>query len=334
MAGVDSRRVRRAIRLIAAAVGALLLAVGVLSLPSVAQADPAHPTSLVITAVDSSGGLSTASGFLTVLTTNDPVVGATITLTVNGGVVGSAITGADGSFALSFASPAPGSYVIKAKFDGDALSGPATTTFPFTIEQPKSDTTVAVTLDSDSVEPGSVIGVSGTLTNAAGGPVDMAQVNVTCSWGGGASMAVTGADGTFETSVSLPDSAGGPSSVTVTVTFDGDDVYNGNSGQAVVAVVAAPPETTAPAESEPTAEATATSTKPSATQTAVSTPSMVASLDPAFAAEGGLLLSVLGGVAAAGVIALIAIGIISNQRHRLATGEQRGFGSDFGKHEH
>lgn len=329
---------RRIFGRVVQAVGVMVVLAAGLALPVAAQADPGptQVTHMAITSAQSDGTTATVTGQLSAAVTGLAVPGALVTLSISGASVTSGVTGPDGGFSLTFPSPAPGNYTVRARFDGETDWGPANTSANLSVPRLKVNTSLKITPDSDSVTAGADIGVSGVLVDAAGQPVDSAMVSLSCSWGCDPATAVTDTDGSFETAVTLSETAS-HNSVTLTVSFGGDDIFNPCTGKADIAVGEAPTEPT----DSPTAEPPAPSSQsagangtPSASQTDSLGPLTVASLDPAFAAEGSLILSVLAGVAATSVVILIAVGIISNQRHRLAAGEQRGFGSDFGKHEH
>ncbi|MDR0489387.1 MAG: Ig-like domain-containing protein [Propionibacteriaceae bacterium] len=263
---------------------------------------------------------------------------SSISLTISLGSVGqaTAVTAGDGSYSARFPRPAPATYTVKAAWGGNSLYAASSGSASVIVGVPaKTKTAMSMDISPTEVLPGGVVTISGFVAGG-GRPIVSAMVSLTTTYGGLDPIAVTNGDGYFESSMSIPEEEGFPSSFSVTAVFPGDSVYEGSNAKVSGTIQTPPP---APTE-EPTEETTSTST-PSAiqTDTAKNKPDAIMStFGPSDAvALGGehmVLVEILFLVVAfVAVGTLLILGIISHSKKALERGERRGFGSDFGKEE-
>ncbi len=182
------------------------------------------PTGTAGQAVDITGNLST----------NPPIPGRTINVSVDGTNVGSAVTNGDGNYTLNYAIPADtavGAHAIQADFAGDGSYNPSSANGTLTV---MSDTTVTVAPATG--KPGQSVALSATLTaNNTGGPLSGKTLDFSVD-GTSVGSGVTDPTGTATANYTVDDAA---TSRTITAAFAGDADYNPSSGNGTLTVVPA-----------------------------------------------------------------------------------------------
>jgi hypothetical protein len=268
-----------------------------------------------------------------------PVGSMSVSIYLDDGFDTIVMTSGDGSFIYSMALPEPGNHTVRAATVGNEQYESARDTDSFRIDQPsKAETTLTVTLDPPEAEPGDRIQITGQL-EAAGAGVSGTLVSLETSFGEIVAMVPTGEQGQFTTLLTLPASTEFPPSFTVTVSYAGDNVYEGSTNQAAGAIVApAPPppptaaETSASASSQPGASSSAGATGSVTSSRAPTTGTEQTVTGPAQGRPAMEYVSIaFFTVALIGVGALVILGLVSHDRKKLARDERRGFGTDFGQ---
>jgi|GEM_PF-1574718 len=317
-----------------AAVTALLLlilgAMGLAGSPR-AHADPAALSQTRLTVDDT--GTDSTTGYVSGSvrsSSGDPVSGLYISVYLNDSLACNAVTDGSGRFSCSFARPAPGNYSVSAVWAGDSENGAARGTSSLTVSAVNRGTSLSLSLDPVQATTGDAVTVAGLL-NSDSGPISGAVINLSTSYGDIQAKTATSADGTFTARVTFPDSDTTPSSFTVTASFGGDSVFkpstNTASGSLASRPTAAPLDTAAPTATAPALPASNNGT-PSPSAAGAMTPANTSgSSSPLAAVEIIFFL-----VALVGAGALLVVGLISHQTTKLARGERRGFGTDFGQH--
>ncbi len=168
------------------------------------------------------------------LSTNPPIPGRTIDVSVDGSNVGSAVTDGDGNYTLNYAIPAGmavGAHALQADFAGDGSYNPSSATGTLSV---MSDTTVTVAPAAG--KPGLTAALNATLTaNNTGGPLSGKTLDFAVD-GTAVGSAVTDGTGTATVNVVVDDSS---TSKTITADFAGDADYNPSSGNGTLTVVPA-----------------------------------------------------------------------------------------------
>ncbi len=182
--------------------------------------------------VDSKTGTAGHSVDLTGnLSTNPPVVGRTVEISVNGTPVGSAVTNASGNYAFAYAIPsatAVGDYAVHAAFAGDDNYNPSAGDGTLTVT---SDTTITVA--DRTGKPGQTVSLSATLTASnTGSPLAGRTLQFAVD-GTGVGSAPTDGTGAASVSYGIPEGAG---SRTIQVSFAGEAQYNASSGTGTLTV--------------------------------------------------------------------------------------------------
>jgi hypothetical protein len=254
------------------------------------------------------------------------ISGLPLTVALNDAAVGTTVTGPDGSYSYSGSRPQPSSYVVRVSWAGDSRYAAKAGVTQITVNPAsKAATSLTLTLDPPEAEPGASVGISGQLLSG-GAPLGSALVSLAADQGDIDAMAVTAVDGTFSAMVVLPEGQV-PAQYTVTATYAGDDVYEASKGQAVGTITTPPtPAETPPAAADPVPTPAATPTT-----TATPTPAIAAARPAGTSASMEIVRVAFFTVAIVAAGALLILAIISNARKRLARGERRGFGTDFGK---
>jgi 6-phosphogluconolactonase (cycloisomerase 2 family) len=175
---------------------------------NVTVAQPAT-TTLAVAAGNATYGASTATLSATLSTSGGPLAGETVSFTLNGSPVGSAITDATGhaSVSASLAGLAAGSYPVAANFTGDANNAPASGTASLTVN-PAALTVTAANASRLYGDPNSVF--TGTITGIQNGD------NITASYSSTATA--TSPVGTYAIVPALSDNGTGAlANYTVTI---------------------------------------------------------------------------------------------------------------------
>ncbi len=281
---------------------------------------------------------------------NRPVAGATVSVRIDGATIGAAQTDSSGAFAVRAAIPAAGTHQVEAVFAGQQYwsgcsastefvvqGSPARTTAGAQTTAPRPQaassapptaggTTLTATGSPNPIGIGGIITVTGTLSGPAG-PVTGVQIDAIVDWGSATGSAVTGDDGSFSLSLSVPDEGQPPQQATIKLTYAGEPGIAAASFELVLPVNQAVPSPTP--TPTPTPSPTA-SPSPSDSVTA----SASAAVTPRGQSGGSISLAVGIAIAAVAVVSLAALAglsILAFDRHRLLRGERRGFGSDFGQ---
>lgn len=310
-------------------VSALICAVALSGLAR-AEAAPA-PTTVTVTARSDTSSIYVTGSVAT--TTGAHVPGVTVAIFMGDSSQGTAVTHADGAYSISYAAPAPGTYTIRVVWDGNTNYGASAAMTSVTVTPPpKAETSVSLSLDPSTVNPGTVVMLSGKLTSN-GSPIGQAMLNLSTNYGDVDSTTATDSDGTYVATMAIPDADGYPEGFTVTVSFAGDNVYQESAVRASGSIVALPPVAS---ESPAAPEATPSQAVPALTSHTTPSASM---LDDTQAQEAAakdkssmlLLGTVIFFVALLAIGTLIIVGIISHSHKKLARDERRGFGTDFGR---
>jgi len=291
---------------------------------------PAQQTVLTLVPSLKDGNL-VLSGTLTA--GGQPVANADVTIALDAQPLGKTTTGADGTYSGSTKMPNVGAHVVTAAFVGDKTYRAAAATQSFTVDPSAPATTappatvITAQLAPSPVAAGSVLAVTGNVSSG-GVPVDSSRVDISCDFGGIAVLGVTDASGNFSANLSLP-ATGQPPKLTVTVSFAGDNRFSAAKTSFQAPVTAASPSAVA----SPTIAAASTPAPPDApadaTPTVVSSSAAMTLQNPVTPATTfGIVLAIVG-IGAVG--ALCVLWVLAWQRHDLAPGERRGFGSDFGR---
>ena len=317
-------------RPIAALVAVILTGAGVFAcLPNAYAA--AKGTILILNNV-TPGTSSTAVSGVFADEDSNPLDSFDLTVSVNGKTVGTTATDASGHFTFSFPNPAQGDHTVIVMWSGDAQYQRSSDSRIFHISPAaKPKTTLTATADPATAYPGATITVSGALTSETGEGITLARITVTLVWGELSQMTITGEGGKYDIVFAVPSKAEFPSSVDLLVEYRGDNVYASTSVIAKLGLQSTPTPT-------PTPSGSSTNTS---TPTPVATTSAAPTTAPTGTPSSGsqtlqgnpnltLGLIITAGVAVAAVLTLLILAIVSNNRHRLADDERRGFGSDFG----
>jgi len=306
----------------------LVAAFGAVGLAAPALAEPKISVALSVTEAYIQGGSLYVTGNGRTVQ-GDPLDSAGIMVYVGEGLRGSTLTNADGSFTYATAAPGPGRVQIKAYYPGSEQYKSATATYPLTVPPAagtaQAATAISISLSPTAATPGAVVAISGKLVSGSV-PVGSAVVSLTTDYGTVDQATGTGADGSFKATVVVTDGDNLPPSFTVTVSFAGDRYYAAATAKAT-GTITTPEATPSPTPSE----------TPSPTPTPEPTPDVAgsvssdASTPEGFDAPMSLVGAAFFTVALVAAGTLVILGIIAHDRRRLARGERRGFGTDFGK---
>jgi hypothetical protein len=294
-----------------------------------AYADPTTPVKVHVSDVHVDSGIVTVSG--TVTTANgDGIPGLAVSITMDGSLVASAITGSQGGFSAAFGAPGAGRHSVMVEWAGDSQYSGASGGASFTIATTPSKTSSALTLtlDPTSTMPGTLVTITGTLTGGGSG-IGSALVTLGTTYGDVDATVATGGDGAFTATLSVPPDPDYPASITVTVAFGGDAVYNGSTNQATLAITAPPAPSATPSPSatpKPTTSASA-----SATPTVGLNAGGTQPLDFVSDTHLRIVGTAFSAVALVAIGSLLVLGIVSHANKKLGRGERRGFGTNFGK---
>lgn len=191
-----------------------------------------------ITASDATGSVGAALALSAALTATSPsgtgnLRGATVSFSINGATVGTAVTGSNGVATLNTSVPEGlgSSAVIGTTYAGaDDLFGSSDTA---TLSIGKGATTLAVA--NTTANTGNVVSLAATLTNKTGSVVGRM---VTITVDGSSSSARTGADGVATVDYTVPTTAAaGPHAISAA--FEGDPDYLPSSGSGTLTVYVA-----------------------------------------------------------------------------------------------
>jgi hypothetical protein len=181
-----------------------------------------------------SGTAGTAVDVVGSLSTNPPIPGRTIEVSVDGSNVGSAVTDGGGNYTFSYTIPAGmavGAHTLQADFLGDGSYNPSSASGTLTV---MSNTTVTVAPAAG--KPGLSATLSATLTaDNTGGPLSGKTLTFKVD-GANAGSAVTDATGTATVPFAVDDTS---ATKAITVDFAGDTDYNPSTGAGTLTVVPA-----------------------------------------------------------------------------------------------
>jgi hypothetical protein len=201
------------------------------------------PTTLTVTATTGQyGGPTTVTGTLTNTATGQPVVGQTVTLTLNGTQSCNAVTGANGQASCSITPNEPaGSYTTSGSFGHNAptiTSGPSLlpSTGSNTFVVTKAPTTIVNTSPTIVVD-GMPITLSATVSTTVGSGPGGLPVTLTLG-SGSTAQSCTGtasATGVVTCTITNPNQVAGTS--TVTVTTPGNSYYQSSSASVMESIL-------------------------------------------------------------------------------------------------
>ncbi|MDR0959683.1 MAG: Ig-like domain repeat protein [Propionibacteriaceae bacterium] len=287
---------------------------------SATSAWAAETTTLDLTGQNDGGVIYNIMGVLRSGSTG--VADATVDILIDDAVMGRTETNSDGSFLAVISRPPTGAHNIKAVFNGNtAYSASESQTYSIDVgpAPEKPSTGLDVTLDPLEINLADPFSISGTLTSGSAA-ISEAPITITTSWGSISELLITDEDGYFGQDIILPEQEGAPNTITITVSFQGDNVY-GEASQMVSLTVDGVIRTPTP---EPTEEEVVV--EPTATPTPEVAQSEEIHYSPSFIMVG--VIVVLVGVI--GLVTFIILAVTGHRRTPLASDEQRGFGSDFG----
>jgi hypothetical protein len=258
----------------------------------------------------------------------DPVVGLNLTVSFAGTTQPVSSDDA-GWFEHSFPLPAPGAYTCTAFWVGNSDYNGANASKPVTIQQKKETPLLELSVEPAVGLMGSQVTITGILRTAEWTAIAGATMTLSSDYGDlETKTAVTVADGSFAVVLKLPTKTPPPTKFEVTVTFAGSSQYEPVTKK-ISAAVTTPTPTPTPTPSgprTPSGPATATTTAPTGEATDEATGEPI-EIDTSSMVLVEVVFMI---VAAVGLAALVVLGIIANDRRRLAGGERRGFGTDFG----